>query len=54
MTTDALTIRTPDALALAGQAANDAAARGMLTDCTERKATESKRQGPGQGTEYTA
>ena len=44
MTTDTLTIRTPDALVLAGQAANDAAARMVFTDCRERKAANTLRR----------
>ena len=44
MTTDTLTIRTPDALVLAGRTANDAAARVVFTDYRERKAANTLRR----------
>ena len=44
VTTDALTVRIPDALVLAGQAANDAAARVVFTDYRERKAANTIRR----------
>jgi integrase len=44
MTTDTLTVRTPDALTLAGQAANTVAARQVFTDYRERKAANTLRR----------